>query len=95
MNEVKRQRLNARLTQAEIAKKMNVDDSTVSKWETIGGSIPRVKSLLQLAAIYICTVEELLGIGKKSGGVAGFVSDKTTDGHEIIKGATYGKMADG
>lgn len=47
------------MTQTEVAKKLQINESTVSKWET-GESKPRVEKLLELAHIFGCTVDELL-----------------------------------
>ena len=49
----------AGLTQVQLAKKMNVDQSTVSLWET-GKSRPARKLHKKLAKILGCTVEELI-----------------------------------
>lgn len=49
----------ARKTQTEIAERLDVDKSTVSKWET-GGSLPRAATLIKLAEVLNCTVDELL-----------------------------------
>ena len=47
------------LTQAEVAKVMDVDQSAVSQWET-GKTAPRAALLVKLAELYCCTVDELL-----------------------------------
>lgn len=47
------------VTQLEIATKLGVDRSTVAKWES-GKSKPKTDRLLQLAAIFDCTVDDLL-----------------------------------
>ena len=46
-------------TQEQAAKKLGIDRSTVTKWET-GKSMPRVDKLIELAHLYSCTVDELL-----------------------------------
>ena len=47
------------LSQAAVAKEMNVSDAAVSMWET-GKTRPRAGLLLKLAKLYNCTVDELL-----------------------------------
>ena len=48
------------LTQVRIAKLVNVDASTVAKWEA-GISKPRADTLIALSKVLDCTVDELLG----------------------------------
>lgn len=59
VNKIKMLREKARKTQTEIAERLDVDKSTVSKWET-GGSLPRAATLIKLAEVLNCTVDELL-----------------------------------
>ncbi len=47
------------LTQAQVADKLNVDRSAVTKWET-GGSTPLKKYRPKLCALLGCTEAELL-----------------------------------
>ena len=47
------------LTQKELADKLKVDRSTVTKWE-LGQSFPKTKVLIELSKIFGCTVDELL-----------------------------------
>jgi transcriptional regulator with XRE-family HTH domain len=71
LNAFERERAAHKLTQVEIAQRMNVDQTSVSKWET-GKCLPRPPVLLRLAALYGCTVDELLrGVddGTAKGGV--------------------------
>lgn len=53
----KRKSLN--LTQAELAKMLNVSSVTVSKWET-GIQSPSVKTICAIAQLFNCTVDALL-----------------------------------
>ena len=55
---LKELRLKAGLTQDEVAKKMNVDQSAVHLWETGKTHIAR-KHHKRLARLYKCTIEEL------------------------------------
>ena len=57
---IREYRKRAGLTQAELAKRMNVDQSAVSLWES-GKTKPLRKTHRKLAKILGCTVEDLLG----------------------------------
>jgi len=54
-------RKNMRMTQDELAQKMNVSKSAIAKWETDGG-IPDRDNLKRLAEIFGITVDELYRI---------------------------------
>lgn len=54
-----------RLTQREVAEKLNISDKTVSKWET-GNGLPEVSLMLPLCNILGISVNELLS-GEKLG----------------------------
>lgn len=56
---LKERRVAANLRQEDVAEKLDVDQSTVSKWETLGNK-PLRKYQRNLAALYGCTVEELM-----------------------------------
>lgn len=56
---IKELRAKAGLTQAQLAKKMNVDQSCVSRWES-GKTSPAKKLHKKLAKALCCTVDELL-----------------------------------
>lgn len=49
----------ANMTQLELAEKLNYSDKSVSKWEQ-GNGIPDVRILVQLAALYGVSVDDLL-----------------------------------
>ncbi len=63
-------RKRARLTQAEVAEKINYSDKSVSKWESAGG-VPDIFILKQLADLYGVTVNDIIGekppVAKKDG----------------------------
>lgn len=59
MNQIKAIRESRGLTQNEAAMKLDIDNSTISKWET-GESLPRAATLIRLAEVLGCTVDELL-----------------------------------
>ena len=56
---IKHLRKKVGLTQAEVAKKLSIDQTTVSKWEK-GEAKPRVDTLIKLAALFECSVDELV-----------------------------------
>lgn len=47
------------LNQRQVAERLGISNTTVSMWET-GKSLPRGGLLPKLAALYRCTVDELL-----------------------------------
>ena len=57
--QIKERRRSRKLTQSDVAKEIGVSRSTVSMWES-GETIPRTGTLLKLAALLSCTVDELL-----------------------------------
>lgn len=60
MNKFKELRKAKNLTQVEFAEKMNVDQSTVSKWEK-DKAIPDIQTLYQLANFFNVSVDYILG----------------------------------
>ena len=57
---LKERRVAANLRQEDVARELEVDQSTVSKWE-LQGNVPLLKYKKKLAALYGCTAEELAG----------------------------------
>jgi putative transcriptional regulator len=55
---IKEKRLSANMTQDELANILGVGRSAVAMWET-GESLPRAKTLIDLAKALDCSVEEL------------------------------------
>lgn len=55
---MRERRIAAGLRQLDVAKKMDVDQAAVSKWES-GETRPSRKYHKKLARLYGCTVEEL------------------------------------
>lgn len=55
----KKERERSGITQVQIAAALNIDQSTVSLWES-GKTHPRAKLLPKLANMLGCTVDELL-----------------------------------
>lgn len=52
-------RKKSNMTQAAVADALGVDQTTVSKWEK-GEALPRADTLIKLATLFDCTVDELL-----------------------------------
>ena len=52
-------RINSRLTQLQLAEKLNYSDKAVSKWER-GEAIPDIRVLIKLAEIYNIKVDDIL-----------------------------------
>lgn len=52
-------KLHGNMTQEKLAERMGVSRQTVSKWET-GEAIPEVDKLLELSALFSCTLDALL-----------------------------------
>lgn len=58
MNNIKQLRENANLTQQQLSENLNVDRSTIAKWET-GEAMPRADKLPELAKIFGCSIDDL------------------------------------
>ena len=56
---IKASRLKLKITQAELALKISIPQSTISKWEN-GTSDPSTSNLFALAKLYGISVEELI-----------------------------------
>lgn len=63
---LKDRRIAANLRQEDVARELEVDQSTVCKWELFG-NVPLPKYQRKLAALYGCSVEELLAEEDKIG----------------------------
>lgn len=64
-DKLKQLRIKHGFTQHEIAKRVNVDRQSVSRYET-GNLTPKIETLIQLAIIYNVSLDYLVGIGKES-----------------------------
>lgn len=58
MHRIRELRKIKKLSQQELAAKLDVDRSTIAKWET-GTSSPRMNRLIQLTRVLGCSLEEL------------------------------------
>lgn len=56
---MKKAREKVGFTQREVAEKLQIDQSSVSLWET-GKTAPRASVLVKLSKLYCCTVDDLL-----------------------------------
>lgn len=50
----------AGLSQRDVARQLDVDQSTVCSWE-VGRQYPRASMLVKLADLYCCSIDELMG----------------------------------
>ena len=66
-NNLKRLRKEARLSQAELSALLGVHQTAVSQWEC-GRTLPDVRSLKKLAALYSVSLETLLGADAETTG---------------------------
>jgi transcriptional regulator with XRE-family HTH domain len=73
MNALEFYRKRAGLTQEAVAERLKINRSAVAKWET-GKAFPSSKRLPEIAALYCCTVDELIKLLPKS---------ETTNGENI------------
>ena len=66
MNPFRKYRLKAGLRQETVAAALNVDRSTIAKWET-GIAKPRADKLIAIAKLYECKIGELLDENSNQG----------------------------
>lgn len=59
MNIIQRKRKKIGLSQAELARKLNVAQTTVAMWE-VGARKPNIVMLKKIAKFFGCTTDELL-----------------------------------
>ena len=59
MNNIQFSRVKANLTQKELASVINVDRSTIAKWET-DRALPRAELLPKLAKALHCSIDDLI-----------------------------------
>lgn len=59
MNIIQRKRKKIGLSQAELARKLNVAQTTVAMWE-VGARKPNIVMLKKIAEFFGCTTDELL-----------------------------------
>lgn len=59
MSTLKELRLSRNLKQAEVSKIIGASQGSIAQWEA-GQHIPRIPTLVKLAGLYGCTVDELV-----------------------------------
>ena len=60
---LKKLRKRARLTQEQVAEKLNVSRQSVAKWES-GDALPDIDNCIMLAKLYNVTIDDLVGYAK-------------------------------
>lgn len=70
MNGIKEKRQAIGITQAALAAEMQIDRTTIAKWEN-NESFPRADKLPVLAKILHCTIEDLYNKGGAQSGLYG------------------------
>jgi HTH-type transcriptional regulator/antitoxin HipB len=56
----------AGLTMAEAGKRLGVSDAAVAQWES-GATMPTARRLVHVAALYGCTIDELIAPDEEGG----------------------------
>ena len=64
MNKIREYRERHGFSQEELARRLGIDRSSVAKWES-GCNTPKVSHLLELAKIFCCPVDELVGLNER------------------------------
>ena len=77
-----RKRKNADLTQSEIADKLSLTRQAISKYE-LGDSFPDISILIQIAAIFEITLDELICAGNPTKGEAKIIQNIPASEEEI------------
>lgn len=60
-NELKSARLEANLTQKEVAEALKISQPAIAKWESGKGAAPNISRLMELADMYHTSVDRLMG----------------------------------
>ena len=61
---LKKLRKTARLTQEQVAEKLNVSRQSVAKWES-GDALPDIDNCIMLSRLYNVTIDDLVGYAKE------------------------------
>ena len=56
---IRKKRIEAKMTQAELAKALGVYQSAITQWEN-GMTSPRLDKLQAMAALFKCSIDELV-----------------------------------
>lgn len=82
---IKMLRENTGMTQADVARKLNVTRSSVNAWE-LGISVPSTVLLVELAQLFDVSTDYLLGIGSTSTlDVSGLSDDDVRILHDLAQ----------
>ena len=79
MDELKRLREAAGLSQVQLALRLGVSQGTVARWES-GVRVPQAGNLIKMANILGCSVDALLGLNTQSAAAA---NDNTIPDREV------------
>lgn len=63
-NLIKQLRLDKKLSQTELAKELNLNQTTISMWE-LGKKLPDYNNLVKLSKFFDVTADVLLGLSEK------------------------------
>ena len=56
---IKQKRVEAKMTQAELAKKIGIGQSAISQWEA-GATAPRLEKLKLMSELFGCAIDDLV-----------------------------------
>ena len=71
---LKRLRLDAKITQKQLAKEISIGQATISQWES-GASKPTADALIALCNYYGVSADFILGISREKEGESGLSQD--------------------
>lgn len=81
---IKTLRENAKMTQAELARKLGITRSSVNAWE-MGISVPSTQYLVELAELFQVSTDYLLGIKRTTSlDMAGLTEDDIAIVHQLV-----------
>lgn len=63
MNNIRKLREACGLSQDQLATRIGITQSAISQWE-VGATFPSTQNCIEMAAIFGCSIDELLGIDR-------------------------------